>query len=70
MNAYIQVIKKHSEKKNIDYTAVVLNLYGKDFFLKGMSNECILLLLDLKPSEINNLPVGFESEKLEINLGK
>lgn len=69
MNSYIQIKKLHSDKKNSDYLSSVMYVYGKPFFV-NLTHECIMMLLDLKPSEVNNLQVGFESEQIEIKLGK
>ena len=69
MNSYIQIKKLHSDKKDTDYLSSILYVYGKPFYIT-LSYECIMMLLDIKPSEVNNLPVGFESKKIELNLGE
>lgn len=68
MNSYIQIKKLHSEKKGTDYLSSILYVYGKPFYIT-LSYECIMMLLDIKPSEINNLQVGYESPLIEIKLG-
>lgn len=69
MNGYIQIKKQHSDKKDKDYISCILNVYGTECFI-NLKYETIMLMLDLKPSEVNNLPVGFESPKFEIKLGE
>lgn len=56
------IMKKKSEKKGKEYTALYTSFKGKDLML-SIDTTLLLTLGDLKPSELDNLKIN---EKIEI----
>lgn len=69
MEAYIQICKKHSEKKNKDYLFTVINLGGKEQFI-NLDYETMSIMLDMSCRGVVELPVGYESRKFRIVIDK
>lgn len=67
MNAYLQIKRIHSKKKEKDYTVAVLSLFGEDY-LFNLDVEAVSLILDKSTREVKTLPLGYESDKFEIKL--
>lgn len=67
MKCYLQIKKLHSEKKNKDYTSIVLNLGGRDYFI-SLPLEAQGLILNKSLREVLELQVGYESKKFEFDI--
>ena len=67
MKAYLIVEKKHSGKKDSDYLSCAIVAGGKSYYV-NLTYELLSVLLDLKVSEIIDLPVGYKSKQFEIVL--
>lgn len=65
MNLYLTIEKRHSEKKNNDYVTGVLHVDSTEKFIT-LDKETVMILLDLKPTDYYNLPVGYKSPKIKL----
>ena len=67
MESYIVIKKQHSEKKNKDYVGCYM-VFGTTEYMISVSNEVIMILLNLTPREFAALEVGYVSPKLKLEV--
>lgn len=67
MEAYIQIKKLHSEKKNKDYVTGVIGFGSNEYFI-NIPNDAIYIALNITPRQFADLQVGYCSPKLKLEV--
>lgn len=67
MDAYIQVKKLHSEKKNKDYVTAVIGFGSNEYFI-NIPNDAIYIAFNITPRQFAELQVGYCSPKLKLEV--